>query len=82
MEDKKIIIDRIGKVLILFGSIFLITYFFIRFYNVFNETSTQFYGVGLTSPDRFLQISLISFFIIIIGFIICLLNKRYKKTKI
>ena len=81
MEEKKIVIDRMGKVLVLLGIISFVTYFIVRMYAISGGGSGKFYGVRLFMPDRFLLIIAISTFLVICGVLITLLNNRYTKVK-
>ena len=81
MEGKKVVIDRISKILVLLGIISFVTYFVVRMYAISGGGSGEFYGVRLFMPDRFLLITAISTFLVICGVLINLLNTRYIKAK-
>jgi len=81
INEKTIITERISKVFILIGILSFISYFIVRMYAIYINGAGEFYGVRLFMPDRFPLITAICSSLVLFGFCLYLINKKFAESK-
>ncbi|MEA2053961.1 MAG: hypothetical protein U9O96_02415 [Candidatus Thermoplasmatota archaeon] len=79
--EKDSLLGIVGKVLITFGALSLVTYLAVRWLVIANGGGRDIYGVWLFHPDRILEIIALSSLMIFFGLVLYFINKQLMKLK-
>lgn len=78
-EGKESLLGIISKMLIMFGSLSLVSYLAVRWLVIVSGGGRDIYGASFFHPDRILEVIVISLLIIFLGLVLHFINRQLMK---